>query len=313
MPADTLLTAIRAHLDLPPTHKVIMEPIQKGGSGRTILRIKPEDHPSYIGIHYTLDRSDNANFLPVAHFLKEKKIRVPEVIYDNIRRHVAIVEDLGDKTLLDLKDEPFETREPFYRQAFQQLDKLLYTRPPKDFELQPAFDEDLYKWEQDYFFEHFVETHLGKNADALRQDPALQALAKRLGSSAPNLVHRDFQSQNLMISEEKVYLIDFQGMRMGRQEYDLASLLYDPYLNHSGDEIKKLLALWEDVADDEALEPLLNDCAAQRLMQALGAYANLVENDRQDWFAQHIPAAVAHLKKVTADTPLEDALHPILP
>ena len=115
MPADTLLTAVRAHLDLAPTHRVLMEPIQKGASGRTIIRISPDDYPSFIGIHYTLERSDNANFLPVAEFLKEAGLNIPDVLYDNTRRQVALIEDLGDQDLLSLKDATFEEREPYYR------------------------------------------------------------------------------------------------------------------------------------------------------------------------------------------------------
>jgi aminoglycoside/choline kinase family phosphotransferase len=179
MPADTLLSAIRAHLALSPTHRVVMEPIQKGASGRTIIRIKPDNHPSFIGIHYTLERSDNANFLPVSEFLTSAGLNIPNVLYDNIRRHVALIEDLGDNDLLSLKDAPFEEREPYYRSAFEQLDKLLYTRPPKDFDLQPLFDEPLYRWEQEYFFEHFVETHLGKDSSELREDP--------ISSASPNV------------------------------------------------------------------------------------------------------------------------------
>lgn len=312
MPADTLLTAVRAHLDLPPTHKVLMEPIVKGASGRTIIRIKPEDHGTFIGVHYTLERSDNANFLPVAQFLKSAGLNIPEVLYDNIRRHVALVEDLGDVDLHSLKDEPFEVREPYYRSVFAQLDALLYTRPPKDFDLQPIFDEPLYRWEQEYFFEHFVETHLGKDASELREDPILLGLAKRLGATAPHMVHRDFQSQNILIHDETAYLIDFQGLRMGRQEYDIASLLYDPYMNHSAEEREKLLDIWEDVCEERPIEPILKDCAAQRLMQALGAFANLYHNEGNEWYAEHIPTAVAFLKEVIADTPLEDSLGSVL-
>lgn len=312
MPADTLLTAIRAHLDLVPTHRVLMEPIQKGASGRTIIRIRPDDHPSFIGVHYTLERSDNANFLPVAEFLADAGLNIPQVLYDNVRRHVALIEDLGDDDLLSLKDASFEVREPYYRSAFEQLDKLFYTRPPKDFELQPLFDEHLYRWEQEYFFEHFVETHLGKDATGLREDPLLQALAKRLGATAPHLVHRDFQSQNLMLHDQEVYLIDFQGLRMGRQEYDLASLLYDPYLNHSAEDRRKLLDLWEEITEEEPIEPILKDCATQRLMQALGALANIGHNQENTWYLDRIPSAVAFLKEVIDDTPLEDVLGPVL-
>ena len=312
MPADTLLTAVRAHLDLAPTHRVLMEPIQKGASGRTIIRISPDDYPSFIGIHYTLERSDNANFLPVAEFLKEAGLNIPDVLYDNTRRQVALIEDLGDQDLLSLKDSPFEKREPYYRSAFEQLDKLLYTRPPKDFELQPTFDEPLYRWEQEYFFEHFIETHLGKDSSALSENPILQALAKRLGATAPHMVHRDFQSQNLMLNSGTTYLIDFQGLRMGRQEYDLASLLYDPYMNHSLEDRRKLLELWEEICEEEPIQPILKDCAAQRLMQALGAFSNIGHNENDEWYLAQIPAAVGFLKEVIDDTPLEDALGPFL-
>ncbi len=312
MPADTLLTAVRAHLDLSPTHRVLMEPIQKGASGRTIIRIKPDDHSSFIGVHYTLERSDNANFLPVAEFLTAAGLNIPRVLYDNVRRHVALIEDLGDQSLLDLKDEPYEVREPYYRSAFEQLDKLLYVRPPKEFELQPVFDEPLYRWEQEYFFEHFVEGHQKKDASELREDPILLGLTKRLGATAPHMVHRDFQSENLLIKEDRAYVIDFQGLRMGRQEYDLASLVYDPYMDHSAEDRAKMLELWEEVTEEEAIEPILKDCAAQRLMQALGAFANIGHNQENDWYLEQIPAAVKALKEVIDDTPLEDSLGPVL-
>lgn len=285
-----------------------MEPVKKGGSGRTILRIKPEDHPVFIGIHYTLDRSDNANFIPVAQFLDSAGLNIPEVLYDNIARHVAIVEDLGDEDLTSLKGEPWEEREPYYRSAFDQLDKLLYVRPPKDFDLQPSFDEEMYQWEQDYFIEHFVETHLGKDASELKDDPILAGLRKRLGATSPHMVHRDFQSQNLMLKDGECYVIDFQGLRMGRQEYDLASLLYDPYMEHTSEDRAKMLKLWEEITDEEPIEPILKDCAAQRLMQVLGAFANLGHNQNKEWYLEQIPAAVDALKEVIDDTPLEDSL-----
>ncbi len=311
MGANLLLTAIRQHLKLPPTHSVIMEPIKKGGSGRTIMRLKPEGHIPFIGIHYTLDRSDNANFLPVAHFLKNKaKLHVPEVIYDNTKEHLAIVEDLGNDDLISLKDEPFEVREPYYRSAFEQLDKLFYTRPPKDFELQPPFNAELYQWEQDYFIEHFVEEYLGLNGEELRQNEELKSLRERLGTSARNLVHRDFQSQNLILKDGKSWIIDFQGLRLGRQEYDLASLIYDPYLNHSVDEQARLLALWEEITEEEPLSQILAECATQRLMQALGAYGKLSAKD--PWFLQHIPTACRLLTDVVKGSSLEPVLSPYL-
>ena len=88
MAADTLLTAVRAHLKLDPDHTVILEPIKRGASGRTIVRLRAEGHPPFIGIHYTLERKDNRYFLPVARFLKKNRINVPEVLYDLSLIHI---------------------------------------------------------------------------------------------------------------------------------------------------------------------------------------------------------------------------------
>jgi N-acetylmuramate 1-kinase len=315
MPTDTLLTATRAHLKLEPTHSVLIEPIVKGGSGRTIVRILPKGFPTYIGIYYTLERADNANYLPVSVFLKKANFNVPEVLYDNTGRRCALIEDLGEVDLHSLKDESWDVREPIYRSALTQLDKLFYTRAPKDLEFQPPFDPELYTWEQDYFYDNFAEIYLGMSSGetaVLRNDPAIKKMASSLGASSRHLVHRDFQSQNIIVKDNEAYLIDFQGMRRGRQEYDLASLIFDPYMDHSAEEREKLLDLWEDISEERPLDDIFKKCATQRLMQALGAYGNLVSNKGEEWFEQHIPTACRLLSEVIKGTDVEHAIQPVL-
>jgi hypothetical protein len=176
----------------------------------------------------------------------------------------------------------------------------------------PPFDADLYRWEQLYFFEHLVEDHLGMDASALRKNPVFTELAERLGTVTRHLVHRDFQSQNLLVRDGKVWLIDFQGLRRGRQEYDLASLIFDPYMDHSPDEREALLALWEEIADERPEPTLFHQVAAQRLMQAMGAYGNILKNRGDEWYRPHIATAASLLEQVTAGTPLEPPLAPVL-
>jgi len=47
-------------------------------------------------------------------------------------------------------------------------------------------------------------------------------------------------------------------------------------------------------------------------MQVLGAFANIGHNQDNEWYLAHIPAAVAFLKEVIDETPLEDSLGPFL-
>ena len=312
MPTEAILSTARQFLGVDPTVPIILEPIKRGASGRTIVRVKTPVREPFIGIHWNEDREDNSQFIPVAHFLKQAKLRVPAIIHERARHRVVLVEDLGDVDLLSLKDRPFAERLPFYRSAFEQVDRLFYAKPAKDFHLMPPFDAALYRWEQQYFFEYLVEDFLGLDADGLRENPVFTDLAERLGTVARHLVHRDFQSQNLLIKDGQVWLIDFQGLRRGRQEYDLASLIFDPYLDHSAAEREALLVLWEEVADERPLEALFHECAAQRLMQALGAYGNIVKNRGDTWYRPHITTAGRLLGEVIAGTPLAAPLAPIL-
>lgn len=312
MPTEAILSTVRQFLEVDPSVPITLEPIRRGASGRTIVRVKTAGREPFIGIHWTEEREDNAQFIPVGNFLKQARLRVPEIIHDRSRYRVALIEDLGDTDLLSLKDKPFSERLPFYRSAFEQVDKLFYAKPPKEFHLMPPFDAALYRWEQEYFFEYLVEDFLGMDSTSLRKNPAFTELAERLGTVARHLVHRDFQSQNLMIKDGKVWLIDFQGLRRGRQEYDLASLIFDPYLDHSAEEREQLLALWEDIADERPLETLFHECAAQRLMQALGAFGNILKNRGDEWFRPHIKTAGRLLGVVTAGTALAEPLAPVL-
>jgi aminoglycoside/choline kinase family phosphotransferase len=312
MPTEAILSTARQFLGVDPTVPITLEPIKRGASGRTIVRVKSPVHEPFIGIHWTEEREDNEQFIPVGNFLRQAKLRVPEIIHERARYRVALVEDLGDVDLLSLKDRPFKERLPLYRSAFEQIDKLFYAKAPKEFHLMPPFDAALYRWEQEYFFEYLMEGYLGMDASALRRNPVFSEMAEKLGTVARHLVHRDFQSQNLMIKDGKVWLIDFQGLRRGRQEYDIASLVFDPYMDHSADEREALLELWEDIADERPEATLFRQCAAQRLMQALGAYGNIVKNRGDDWYRPHIATAARLLGEVAAGTPLESPLAPVL-
>lgn len=312
MPTDAILHASRQFLGVDPTVLITLVPITKGASGRTVVRVKSPIREPFIGIHWTDERPDSDNFLPVAKFLKSTKLNVPDIYHEIPHRRVALVQDLGDDDLYSLKDAPFAEREPYYRSALEQLDKLFYSKGPKDFELMPPFDEGMYLWEQEYFQDHFVEGTLGMDATPLRESSEMADLARRLGSGAKHLVHRDFQSQNLLLNGGKSWLIDFQGMRRGRQEYDIASLVFDPYMNHSAEEREKILGIWEDIAEERPQETIFRECAAQRLMQALGAYGNILKKRQDEWYRQHMPVAARLLGEVTAGTALEAVLAPVL-
>jgi aminoglycoside/choline kinase family phosphotransferase len=121
------------------------------------------------------------------------------------------------------------------------------------------------------------------------------------------LVHRDFQSQNIIIRNAQACLIDFQGMRPGLAEYDLASLLFDPYVTHARLECEEVLASYAEKRRAKR-QPVSAEfgvifrlCGVQRLMQALGAYGFLGLVKGHKAFLNHIPTAMTSLRSLAGE------------
>ena len=100
-------------------------------------------------------------------------------------------------------------------------------------------------------------------------------------------------------------------MRPGLAEYDLASLLYDPYVSLHESERAELIQFYQTTA--EATKPAFGEklhlCIMQRLMQALGAYGYLGLVKGNKAFLAHTPAALVTLGQVLATTPGLGTLH----
>ena len=293
-----------------------IEPLEKGGSDRKYYRIAMRGEGSLILVKYGSQREENRHYCEIAAFLESLDVRVPAIFHHDIQEGLIWMEDLGETDLWQFRDDPWSVRQPLYHSALEQVVRL-HTRGhltigasrPR-FEI--AFDSELYRWEQHYFFENCVGRYFGiapAAVDAACERTRLNEIAEQLGALPRVLVHRDFQSQNIMILEDRACLIDFQGMRPGLGQYDLASLLYDPYVTLTDGERESLLddaiGLYEQagVSVAEDFREIFDLCAMQRLMQALGAYGFLGLVKEHPQFLGHIPPALASLRKVAARVP----------
>lgn len=289
-----------------------VEVILKGASDRHFYRLNWQvGRDPMILMVYTLARRDNPKFVPATHRLRKIGAHVPQVYAFDEQRLCVWLEDLGRIDLQSFNEHSWERRLPLYQATLREAAKFHgvgeNALAPADLdELEPGFDEALYEWEQNYFLEHFVGGYLGREHSGTEFNAAhetLRQLRRRLARLPRCLVHRDFQSQNVLIRGEEAWLVDYQGLRLGRAEYDLASLLYDPYVNLTFEERAALLGYYADHRELglQDLREVFYLCAAQRLMQALGAYANLSRNLGKPHYEQHIPAAVYNLAEVCAE------------
>lgn len=286
--------------------------VEKGGSDRKFYRIRAGER-SMILVKYSGEKEENRHYVEIAKFLATAGVQVPHVYFHDEGDGLIWMQDLGEDDLWAHRESDWPERRALYESALIEAYKMHSAATRKlgqaGLTLQKEFNEQLYLWEQGYFFEHCLGNYFGLDDAQVRRISGLAALQEavvRLSALPRVLVHRDFQSQNVMVVDGSAWLIDFQGMRPGLAQYDLASLLYDPYVNLAAHEREELLAFYirlakrsgTEVPDDFA--EVFHWCALQRLMQALGAYGFLgLRKGRQD-FLRHIPSARASLREVAA-------------
>jgi len=303
----------REGLGLSESVSIELAPLEGRGSDRTFYRLKWNRTDSAISIHYDPKPVENTYYAGIAIFLRSIDVPAPRLIRHDPARCLIIMEDLGDTDLWSLRDTSWETRQTLYQKTLAIIYKL-HCFPEEDFpfaraKLMEGFGPDLYLWERDYFRDHFVKNFCGiefKPSFEKELETELSALAKRLNETKRCLIHRDLQSQNVMIRDGEPFLIDFQGMRFGNPFYDLGSLLCDPYVKFSADQRMDLLLYYYNFSKQdlgwEDFQRMFWEASTQRLMQALGAYGFLGLNRGLKVFLEHIPAGVRNLHFATSRT-----------
>jgi aminoglycoside/choline kinase family phosphotransferase len=305
--------------------EIKIAPIEKGGSDRKFYRVRCSPDQQLILVKYNLEREENRHYVQIASFLTAHGIRAPKIYHHDAEEGLIWLEDLGERDLYSYRDESWLVRRAFYESALDQIVKLHRLPAAEARAIRPSlpaeFNAALYLWEQNYFFENclgrYFKVETKKRAE-LAALPALHEIAKRLDRLPRVLVHRDFQSQNIILRNGQAHLIDFQGMRPGLAQYDLASLLFDPYVDLPEDECAEIMAYYcgqlsKNGEPAEAdFEITLKLCAMQRLMQALGAYGFLGLVKHHEAFLHYIPVALRSLRAILREidglAPLESFL-----
>lgn len=272
------------------------------GSNRSFWRLyHGADRAIYI--RYSLERSENARYAGHARLLAEAGVPVPQVLAELAQRCCLVMEDWGDDSLQKRMAARPERAETWYLPVMEALARLHVegTRrvaAESDAILEPPFDAALYGWEHGLFETHLLKERYG--LAALPSDVAreLQQVAARLLDAPQVALHRDFQSSNILFRGRRMAFIDFQGLRMGAAAYDLASLLYDPYVTLSPELRVRLVQAYETCAPSlhEGVA-LLHIGAVQRLVQALGAFGRLASVG-QAGFMRYILPALQNLLEV---------------
>lgn len=290
------------------------------GSDRRFYRVYASDGTSLVAVVPATsgekDLAEATSYYEIGSHLFKKNIPAPRMYgYDPVTG-INIIEDLGELLLFDiLQSGSFsETAKlDHYKEALDILVSL-QVEGVRGFESKFCFDTERYdrqlmlEREAGYFQKAFCEDLAGLEVDTHRIAKEFYQIADTASKQPSSyLLHRDFQSRNLMIHNKSLKIIDFQGARYGPLQYDLASLLIDPYVGLSELHQQKLFnyyvsVLSEHISLDQDFFPEgYYYIALLRNLQMLGAFSFLFQVKGKIFFRSFLePAArmlCVHLEK----------------
>lgn len=249
------------------------------------------------------------SFVGIGAHLLARGIPVPAIHLHDRVSGMVFLEDLGDTLLYRwIRQHPREAAvSGLYRKVIEELVRMamlgIEGLDPAICYQGPVYDRAfILDKECRYFVDAFLNGCLRLNIAYPVLSPEFSELADRaVENGVYGFMHRDFQSRNIMIRDGRPFFIDFQAGRMGPLQYDLASLLADPYAGLP-EKIQQELFLHAR-SSLERYQPVeaagfaagYAACRLTRTLQVLAAFGHLSTVKQKPFFRQFIPAALADL------------------
>lgn len=293
------------------TGRIPVQCLKGDGSDRKVYRVKWGQNTSILVDHPGGRKgtpSENDSFDYIGRHLATKGIHTPYIVDYHRDLGVFLLEDFGDVTLED----GINKINMYILNTYEKIIKYLVSMQIEgalDFDTTRCYDtpvyDGLFSFEREtlYFVRSFLQGYLGWG----KIDPSLLSELREVSLRVDEeknrfFLYRDFQSRNIMILPEGFGFIDFQGGRLGPPQYDLASLLIDPYVKLSMSMKDKLITIYlQELSkkisiDTSSFFEHYRIIGFQRNLQILGAFGFLSRVRGKTYFETYIPAAVENLK-----------------
>ena len=249
-------------------------------------------------------------FVDIAFLLAKSGINVPKIYAEDLERGFLLLNDLGNKTYLDVIDG--ENADALFHDALQAL--LAFQQLPMVAPL-PSYDVALLRRELELFPEWYVKRELGVEFDAAQQQQ-WQHISELLIDSAlaqsKVLVHRDYMPRNLMLSEPNPGVLDFQDAVYGPVTYDVTCLFKDAFLSWPEERVRGWLeSYWQQAsaldipvqADFEDFLRASDLMGVQRHLKVIGIFARICHRDGKPRYLADVPRFFSYIEAVIARRP----------
>ncbi|PNB73815.1 aminoglycoside phosphotransferase [Pseudomonas sp. GW456-E7] len=249
-------------------------------------------------------------FVDIAFLLAKSGINVPKIYAEDLERGFLLLNDLGNKTYLDVIDS--ENADGLFNDALQAL--LAFQQLPMVAPL-PSYDVALLRRELELFPEWYVKRELGIEFDAAQQVLWQQVSDLLIDSALAQpkvLVHRDYMPRNLMLSEPNPGVLDFQDAVYGPVTYDVTCLFKDAFLSWPEERVHGWLeSYWQQAgALGIPVQPEFEDflrasdlMGVQRHLKVIGIFARICHRDGKPRYLGDVPRFFAYIDAVIARRP----------
>lgn len=297
-----------------------IEKLHGDASYRTYYRATMGDDSTYIvmqmpeGKQSVSEEITNFNgtheelaFINVHKFFTRCELPVPAIVKDGSSDNILILEDLGDTLMWNLvNDKPAPVQKEWYTKA---VDLLITMQERTDKQcddscvaFKRSFDETLLNWEFDHFLEYGIEARLEKpmsEEDRKTFDAFTRTISTKIRHFPYGFTHRDFQSRNLILKNDRLHMIDFQDALMGPQVYDLVSLLRDSYVVLPSDLVQELVKYYAGKRglDEEKTLKKFDLVTVQRKLKDAGRFVFIDRVKKNPKFLPNIPASLGYVKE----------------
>ena len=293
-------------------------------SVRIYYRVTAPDEKRYVLAYYPDEVRHDLVRVLAAYRAASKHAYLPKVIASDYAS--MLQQDVGDQTLFDLIHRDREEGVVWYKKA---ITLLVYFQKAGAVDTNPPFTGDFFFNELEMSREFYVEKLMSvPHAVTIDLRPLLRKLADNIARHPYVLCHRDYHGQNIHIYNNKLYLIDYQDLRMGPDTYDLASLLRDRGVARIlGEETElELIDYYADwrVHGFPARSPLPQgerrsmrrryfETLLQRSIKILGTFSKQPLTRGRMWYLDFIPPTLESVRRCLDELPEYGALASLIP
>lgn len=238
-------------------------------------------------------------------------LNVPTVLAKNLDDGFIVLNDLGDTQYLkamQMHPNDLAAHKALLLEAIDALIELQKSSQPNTL---PEYDHEKLLAEVNLFPDWFVAKELNKEFNFKQRQlwqEGIAALLPVIEAQPKVYVHRDFIVRNLMLTRDRVGVLDFQDALYGAITYDLVSLLRDAFIEWDEEFVLDLVVrYWEKARVADLPVPVEFDVfyrwfeftGVQRHLKVAGIFARLWHRDGKDKYRPEIPRFLNYLRRTT--------------